>query len=115
MNNEISLIKNENEQVVSQLTTQLTENKTNYQNEITKKNTQIDQMKIEINELKTQLTSVKENLVIGEKERDQEKKNLISDLTTISKQESELIKTLEEKYGSGNINSETGEISPIQQ
>jgi len=45
----------------------------------------------------------------------EEKKNLISDLTTISKQESELIKTLEEKYGSGNINSETGEISPIQQ
>lgn len=45
----------------------------------------------------------------------EEKKNLISDLTTISKQESELIKTLEEKYGSGNINSETGEITSIQQ
>lgn len=45
----------------------------------------------------------------------EEKKGLISDITTISKQELELIKTLEEKYGAGNINSETGEITPIQQ
>ena len=46
----------------------------------------------------------------------QEAKNgLVSDLTTIEQKESELIKTLQEKYGQGSINPETGEITPIQQ
>jgi oligoribonuclease NrnB/cAMP/cGMP phosphodiesterase (DHH superfamily) len=41
------------------------------------------------------------------------KKGLVSDLVTIEKQESELIKSLQEKYGQGSINPETGEITPI--
>lgn len=46
----------------------------------------------------------------------QEAKNgLVSDLTTIEQKESELIKTLQEKYGQGSINPETGEITSIQQ
>jgi oligoribonuclease NrnB/cAMP/cGMP phosphodiesterase (DHH superfamily) len=46
----------------------------------------------------------------------QEAKNgLVSDLTTIEQKESELIKSLQEKYGQGNINPETGEITSIQQ
>jgi oligoribonuclease NrnB/cAMP/cGMP phosphodiesterase (DHH superfamily) len=43
------------------------------------------------------------------------KKGLVSDLKTIEQKESELIKTLQEKYNEGNINIETGEITPIQQ
>ena len=42
------------------------------------------------------------------------KKGLVSDLTTIEKKESELVASLQEKYGQGNINIETGEITPIQ-
>jgi len=44
-----------------------------------------------------------------------EKNNLVNDLMTIEQKESELTTTLQEKYGTGNINPETGEITPIQQ
>jgi oligoribonuclease NrnB/cAMP/cGMP phosphodiesterase (DHH superfamily) len=43
------------------------------------------------------------------------KNGLVSDLKTIEQKESELVKSLQEKYGQGNINPETGEITPIQQ
>ncbi len=43
------------------------------------------------------------------------KKQLVNDLATIEQKESELIKSLQEKYGTGSINPETGEITPIQQ
>jgi chromosome segregation ATPase len=39
---------------------------------------------------------------------------LVNDLATIEKQESELITSLQSKYGSGAINPETGEITPAQ-
>ena len=42
------------------------------------------------------------------------KKGLVSDLTTIEKKESELVASLQEKYGHGNINIETGEITTTQ-
>jgi hypothetical protein len=42
------------------------------------------------------------------------KKGLVSDLKTIEQKEAELINSLQEKYGQGNINIETGEITPIQ-
>ena len=42
------------------------------------------------------------------------KKGLVSDLTTIEKKESELVASLQEKYGQGNINIETGEITTVQ-
>ena len=42
------------------------------------------------------------------------KKGLVSDLTTIEKKESELVASLQEKYGQGNINPETGEITLVQ-
>jgi flagellar biosynthesis chaperone FliJ len=44
----------------------------------------------------------------------QAKKDLVSNLTTIEQKESELVKSLQEKYGQGNINPETGEITPVQ-
>ena len=38
---------------------------------------------------------------------------LVNDLATIEKQESDLVTSLQTKYGNGAINPETGEISPI--
>lgn len=45
---------------------------------------------------------------------DESKKHLLSDLKSIEQKETELVKSLQEKYGEGNINIETGDISPIQ-
>jgi oligoribonuclease NrnB/cAMP/cGMP phosphodiesterase (DHH superfamily) len=42
------------------------------------------------------------------------KKGLLSDLTTIEQKEAELVKSLQEKYGQGNIDIETGSITPVQ-
>jgi len=42
------------------------------------------------------------------------KKQLVNDLATIEQKESELTKSLQEKYGNGSINPETGEITSIQ-
>jgi len=43
------------------------------------------------------------------------KNGLISDLATIEQKESELVKSLQEKYGHGEIDIETGNIIPVQQ
>ena len=42
------------------------------------------------------------------------KKTLLKDLESIEQKENDLIKSLQEKYGPGSINPETGEITPIQ-
>ena len=42
------------------------------------------------------------------------KKALLGDLATIEQKENELTKSLQEKYGTGSINPETGEITSIQ-
>ena len=42
------------------------------------------------------------------------KKQLVNDLATIEQKESELTNSLQEKYGTGSINPETGEITSIQ-
>jgi chromosome segregation ATPase len=39
---------------------------------------------------------------------------LVNDLATIEKQESDLVTSLQTKYGNGSINPETGEITPVQ-
>jgi hypothetical protein len=49
------------------------------------------------------------------KKLEENKKQLVNDLATIEQKESELTKTLQEKYGNGSINPETGEITPIPQ
>jgi len=42
------------------------------------------------------------------------KKALLGDLASIEQKENELVKSLQEKYGTGSINPETGDITPIQ-
>jgi chromosome segregation ATPase len=39
---------------------------------------------------------------------------LVNDLATIEKQESDLVTSLQTKYGNGAINPENGEITPAQ-
>lgn len=41
------------------------------------------------------------------------KKGLLKDLELIEQKEEELTKSLQDKYGTGSINPETGEITPI--
>ena len=65
----------------------------------------------EIGALEAQLIAIEEQ---SEKIK-KGKKGLVSDLVTIEQKESELIKSLQEKYGQGSIDPETGEITPIQQ
>jgi len=42
-----------------------------------------------------------------------DKINILSDMNKIGEKEKELIKSLEEKYGAGNIDLVTGNISPF--
>jgi hypothetical protein len=42
------------------------------------------------------------------------KVELVNDLATIEKQESDLVSSLQTKYGNGAINPETGEITSVQ-
>ncbi len=46
--------------------------------------------------------------------RESDKKSLLNDLATIEQKENELVKSLQDKYGAGSINPETGEVTPIQ-
>jgi oligoribonuclease NrnB/cAMP/cGMP phosphodiesterase (DHH superfamily) len=64
----------------------------------------------EIGAAEAQLIVFQENI----EKLDAAKKGLVSDLKTIEQKETELTKTLQEKYGEGNINIETGEITPVQ-
>jgi chromosome segregation ATPase len=43
-----------------------------------------------------------------------DKKDLIADINSIGDKEAELVKSLQEKYGTGNIDPETGEITLAQ-
>lgn len=42
-----------------------------------------------------------------------EKNNILTDLNKIGEREKELVDSLQEKYGAGNIDLETGEISVL--
>ena len=44
---------------------------------------------------------------------DAEKANVLGDIKTLTTKEKELLTSLQDKYGVGNINIETGEITPF--
>ena len=46
---------------------------------------------------------------------DKEKAGVMSDIANLAGKEKELVSTLQDKYGAGSINIETGEISTINQ
>jgi hypothetical protein len=54
--------------------------------------------------------------LLGQTEKlENDKKGLLKDLESIEQKENDLMKSLQDKYGVGSINPETGEITPIQQ
>jgi hypothetical protein len=67
-----------------------------------------NQTAFEIGNLEIQLSTYKKYVVSLE----EEKANLLKDITSIEEKEKELTNQLVSKYGNGNINSETGEIIP---
>jgi hypothetical protein len=80
----------------------------------------------EINHIKTlqsdynkvvfELGSIESQLVFIKKQTEvlyAEKSKIITEIDNISEKEKTLINGLQEKYGVGNINIETGEISPF--
>ena len=72
--------------------------------------TKYNQTILEIGAAEAQLIIFQENI----EKLTEAKKGLVSDLKTIEQKESELVKSLQEKYGQGSINIETGEITPAQ-
>jgi chromosome segregation ATPase len=67
-----------------------------------------NQTTFEVGSLEIQLSTYKKYVVSLE----EEKANLLKDITSIEEKEKELTNQLVSKYGNGNINSETGEITP---
>jgi hypothetical protein len=80
----------------------------------------------EINNIKTlqsdynkvvfELGSIESQLVFIKKQTEVlyvEKNKIVTEIDNISEKEKTLISDLQEKYGVGNINIETGEISPF--
>ena len=71
----------------------------------------------EIGDLRRSISNV--TLVIGETEIAFEnlgirKRELLSRLLKLSEKQSDFAKKLEDKYGNGNVNLDTGEFTPIQ-
>lgn len=78
MNNELAFLKNENAQAIDKLNFQITEVKSNYEKDLSKKNSSLELVKQENTELREQIKSIKENLAVLEKEKDMMSKNLTS-------------------------------------
>jgi chromosome segregation ATPase len=78
--------------------------------------TQIKELQQQYNKFVFELGSIEAQLadMANQKEfMDTEKVNVLSDIKTLTAKEKELLASLQEKYGVGNINIETGEITPF--
>ena len=73
--------------------------------------TQYNQTIFELGATEAQLIAIAQQSDKLKKSKD----GLVSDLFTIEKKESELVTTLQEKYGAASIDPQTGELTPIQQ
>ena len=78
--------------------------------------TQIKEMQTQYNKFVFELGSIEAQLadVLTQKTFiENEKANVLGDLKTLGEKEKELLNTLQGKYGVGNIDMETGEITPL--
>jgi Spy/CpxP family protein refolding chaperone len=78
--------------------------------------TQIKEMQTQYNKFVFDLGSIEAQLAEMANQKafmDSEKANTLNDIKTLTAKEKELLTTLQEKYGVGNINIETGEITPF--
>jgi chromosome segregation ATPase len=77
---------------------------------------QIQEMQQQYNKFVFELGSVEaqlQSLLQQKSLLETEKTNIMGDIKTLGEKEKELVTTLQEKYGTGNINPQTGEISPL--
>jgi hypothetical protein len=69
--------------------------------------TQYNKFVFELGSMETQIAEV----AYHKQTLEEEKANILEDIKTLGTKERELLSTLQEKYGNGNINIETGEIT----
>lgn len=78
--------------------------------------TQIKELQTQYNKFVFDLGSIEAQLAEMANHKtfmESEKANVLSDIKTLTTKEKELLTSLQEKYGVGNINIETGEITPF--
>lgn len=78
--------------------------------------TSIKELQAQYNKSVFELGSVEAQLhylLAQSKSLETEKNNILSDMNKIGEKEKELVDSLQEKYGAGNIDLATGEISPL--
>ena len=78
--------------------------------------TQIKEMQSQYNKFVFELGSIEAQLAEMTNHKafmESEKANTLNDIKSLTEREKELLTTLQEKYGVGNINMETGEITPL--
>jgi chromosome segregation ATPase len=71
--------------------------------------TQYNKFVFDLGSLEAQL----QNLLTNKKLVEDEKNNVLSDIQKLGDKEKELVSSLQEKYGVGNIDIETGVITPL--
>jgi hypothetical protein len=54
-----------------------------------------------------------QNTIANQKLIEDEKSNILTDIQKLGDREKEVVTSLQTKYGTGNINIETGEITPL--
>jgi chromosome segregation ATPase len=70
---------------------------------------QYNKVVFDLGSIESQLLLIKKQMNILEAE----KSNIVEDMEKIGESEKSLIDSLQTKYGAGNINIETGEITPF--
>jgi hypothetical protein len=71
--------------------------------------TQYNKFVFDLGSLEAQL----QNLLVNKKLVEDEKTNVLSDIQKLGDKEKTLVTSLQEKYGVGNIDIETGKITPL--
>ena len=71
--------------------------------------TQYNKFVFELGSIEAQLQGLLQQKSLIEAEKD----GILSDIKTLGDKEKELVTTLQEKYGTGSINPQTGEITPF--
>jgi hypothetical protein len=70
---------------------------------------QYNKFVFELGSVESQIQSLLQQKILLDSEKD----GIVSDLKTLGEQERVLVRDLQEKYGAGNINPQTGEITPL--
>jgi hypothetical protein len=70
---------------------------------------QYNKFVFDLGSIEAQLSEIASHRIFMESE----KNNVLNDLKSLTTREKELLTSLQEKYGVGNINIETGEITPF--